>query len=87
MKKGFFIFCKIDYSNINEAVNAVSFAIFSPVSLWICMDAVYKAVVAAVIIDPVMLVAVLPVNEPNTIESVAIDVLRNSKWVKVPSFN
>ena len=71
------MFYKINYNTINEAVNGVSSAIFSPVSLWICIDAVYKAIVAAVIIDPVMLVAVLPVNEPNTIESVAISVLRN----------
>ena len=76
-----------NYNTINEAVYAVSFATFSLVSLWIWTDAVYCAVVAAVIIEPVMFPDVLPVNEPNTIEFVSIDVLRNSRWVKVPSFN
>ena len=65
----------------------VSSATASPVSLWIWIAAVYCPIVAAVIIEPVIAPAVFPVNEPNTIESVAIDVLRNSKNENAPSLN
>ena len=70
----------VNYSTTNEAVNPVSSVTAAPVSLWICIDAVYNPVVAAVIIDPVILPAVPPVNDPNTIESVAIDVFLSSIW-------
>ena len=66
----------------------MSAPIFAPVSLWIKTEAVEAAIVVAVSIDPVIGAdpECSPVNDPNTIELVAIEVFSNLNVAKSPSF-